>query len=57
LQHDPIAEVWGKPMTGDKRLPTRNWQLGPVRRVTLTAPTVAFVVAPFVAKIDEGLTQ
>ena len=48
LQHDPIAEVWGKPMTGDKRLPTRNWQLAPVPRVALTAPTIAFVVAPFV---------
>jgi hypothetical protein len=48
LQHDPIAEVWGKPMTGDERLPTRKWQLGPVPRVALTAPTIAFVVAPFV---------
>ena len=48
LQHDPIAAVWGKPMTGDKGLPTRNWQLAPVPRVALTAPTIAFVVAPFV---------
>ena len=50
LQHDPIAEVWGKPpMTGDEKPPSRNWPLDPVRpRVALAVPTIAFVVAPFV---------
>ena len=50
LQHDPIAEVWGKPpMIGEEKPPTRKWQLDPVRpRVALTAPTTAFVMAPFV---------
>jgi len=50
LQHDPIAEVWGKPpMTGDEKPPSRNWPLDPVRpRVALAVPAIAFVVAPFV---------
>jgi len=50
LQHDPIAEVWGKPpMTGDEKPPSRNWPLETVRpRVALAVPTIAFVVAPFV---------
>jgi hypothetical protein len=39
LQHDPIAEVWGKPpMIGDETPPTRKWQLDPVRpRIALAA--------------------
>jgi hypothetical protein len=49
LQHDLIAEVWGKPMIGDEKPPTRKRQLDPIRpRIALAAPTIAFVVAPFV---------
>jgi hypothetical protein len=32
LQHDLIAEVWGKPMIGDEKPPTRKWQLDVARR-------------------------
>ena len=49
LQHDPIAEVWGRPMIGDEKPPTRKRQLDPVRpRLALAASTIAFVAAPFV---------